>query len=82
MRQKLLISFGAVIVALMVLVAGAGAQPVSLQDQLAAQYKLAKMESDTSGYSVVEVCSGCPICDLKMFEHAARKRHDWTVAFQ
>jgi hypothetical protein len=32
----------------------AGAQAVSLQEQLAAQYKLAKMGSDTSGYSVVE----------------------------
>ncbi|MFZ0773145.1 MAG: hypothetical protein WCA49_00385 [Candidatus Sulfotelmatobacter sp.] len=32
----------------------AGAQPVSLQEQLAAQYKLVKMGSDTSGYSVVE----------------------------
>ena len=30
------------------------AQAVSLQEQLAAQYKLAKMGSDTSGYSVVE----------------------------
>jgi hypothetical protein len=28
--------------------------PVSLQEQLAAQYKLVKMGSDTSGYSVVE----------------------------
>src|SRR5271167_3213571 len=32
----------------------ANAQAVSLQEQLAAQYKLAKMGSDTSGYSVVE----------------------------
>jgi hypothetical protein len=32
----------------------ARAQAVSLQDQLAAQYKLVKMGSDTSGYSVVE----------------------------
>jgi hypothetical protein len=31
-----------------------GAQSVSLQDQLAAQYKLVKMGSDTSGYSVTE----------------------------
>jgi hypothetical protein len=30
------------------------AQTVSLQDQLAAQYKLVRMGSDTSGYSVVE----------------------------
>jgi hypothetical protein len=32
----------------------ATAQAVTLQDQLAAQYKLVKMGSDTSGYSVVE----------------------------
>ncbi len=32
----------------------ASAQEVSLQEQLAAQYKLAKIGSDTSGYSVVE----------------------------
>ncbi len=45
----------------MVLLAGfifpmalAHAQAVSLQEQLAAQYKLVKMGSDTSGYSVVE----------------------------
>jgi hypothetical protein len=35
-------------------VALANAQAVSLQEQLAAQYKLVKMGSDTSGYSVVE----------------------------
>ena len=32
----------------------ANAQAVSLQEQLAAQYKLVKMGSDTGGYSVVE----------------------------
>ncbi|MGA6984883.1 MAG: hypothetical protein WBZ01_02415 [Terriglobales bacterium] len=32
----------------------ASAQAVSLQEQLAAQYKLVKMGSDTSGYSVVD----------------------------
>lgn len=32
----------------------AGAQAVTLQEQLAAQYKLVKMGSDTSGYSVVD----------------------------
>jgi hypothetical protein len=32
----------------------ANAQAVSLQEQLAAQYKVVKMGSDTSGYSVVE----------------------------
>jgi hypothetical protein len=37
-----------------VMVAGANAQAVSLPDQLAAQYKLVKMGSDSSGYSVVE----------------------------
>lgn len=34
--------------------AGAQAGTVTLQEQLAAQYKLAKMGSDTSGYSVTE----------------------------
>ena len=32
----------------------AGAQAVTLQEQLTAQYKVAKMGSDTSGYSVVD----------------------------
>jgi hypothetical protein len=32
----------------------AGAQAVSLQEQLSAQYKVVKMGSDTSGYSVVD----------------------------
>ncbi len=32
----------------------ASAQGVSLQEQLAAQYKVVKMGSDTSGYSVIE----------------------------
>lgn len=36
------------------LLAQASAQAPSLQEQLAAQYKLVKMGSDTSGYSVVE----------------------------
>jgi hypothetical protein len=40
--------------ALIVAPASAGAQAVSLQEQLAAQYKIVKMGSDTSGYSVVE----------------------------
>jgi hypothetical protein len=34
--------------------AGASAQVVSLQEQLAAKYKLAKIGSDSSGYSVVQ----------------------------
>jgi hypothetical protein len=36
------------------LVAGSAAQAPTLQEQLIAQYKLVKMGSDTSGYSVVE----------------------------
>jgi len=60
MRQKMMKSRVPTI--LLTLVAGAlvlpgaraGAQAVSLQEQLAAQYKLVKMGSDTSGYSVVE----------------------------
>ncbi len=54
MRQNFFIPVFAVVVAMIVLVAGASAQAVSLQEQLAAQYKLVKMGSDTSGYSVVE----------------------------
>jgi hypothetical protein len=42
------------LVALSCVVPVAGAQAVSLQEQLAAQYKVVKMGSDTSGYSVVE----------------------------
>jgi len=45
---------GMVLMAAVMLPVWAGAQAVSLQEQLAAQYKLAKMGSDTSGYSVVE----------------------------
>jgi len=52
--RKLLIPFAAVIAAVMSSVADANAQAVSLQEQLAAQYKLAKMGSDSSGWSVVE----------------------------
>lgn len=40
--------------AMLLATASAGAQAVSLQEQLAAQYKLVKMGSDTGGYSVVE----------------------------
>jgi hypothetical protein len=54
MRQKLFVPVFAVVIAILALVAGAGAQAVSLQEQLAAQYKLVKMGSDTSGYSVTE----------------------------
>jgi hypothetical protein len=53
-RQKLIISVLAVIVATVVLAAGASDQSVSLPEQLAALYKLVKMGSDSSGYSVVE----------------------------
>jgi hypothetical protein len=46
---------GIVLLATAILPMGlAHAQAVSLQEQLAAQYKLVKMGSDTSGYSVVE----------------------------
>src|ERR1700674_4920411 len=46
---------GIVLLAVTILpLAIANSQAVSLQEQLAAQYKLVKMGSDTSGYSVVE----------------------------
>jgi hypothetical protein len=54
MRQNFLIPVFAVVVSMIVMVAGANAQAVSLPDQLAAQYKLVKMGSDSSGYSVIE----------------------------
>lgn len=44
----------AVIVAMIVFVALANAQAPTLQEQLAAQYKLAKMGSDSTGYSIIE----------------------------
>jgi hypothetical protein len=53
-RHKLLISFVAISVVITVLVAGAGAQAVSLKEQLDAQYKYAKLGQDSSGYSVVQ----------------------------
>ncbi len=43
-----------VVCATVLLLPRAGAQAVSLQEQLVAQYKAAKMGSDTSGYSVTE----------------------------
>ena len=43
-----------VLLAVSVFTASVGAAQVSLQEQLAAQYKVVKMGSDTSGYSVVE----------------------------
>jgi hypothetical protein len=54
MRQNFLIPVFAVVVSMIVMVAGVNAQALSLPDQLAAQYKLVKMGSDSSGYSVVE----------------------------
>ena len=56
MSQKFGLCSGLVLLATAVFpFAIANAQaPVSLQEQLAAQYKLVKMGSDTSGYSVVE----------------------------
>jgi len=45
---------GMVLTATVILPVWTGAQAVSLQEQLAAQYKLVKLGSDTSGYSVVE----------------------------
>jgi hypothetical protein len=49
-----LISGFVLVVAATLSVSLASAQAPSLQEQLAAQYKLVKMGSDTSGYSVVE----------------------------
>ncbi len=43
-----------VLLAVSIFMASLGAAQVSLQEQLAAQYKLVKMGSDTGGYSVVE----------------------------
>lgn len=54
MRQQLLFSFAAVMVAMMVFPTGAGAQAVSLQEQLAAQYRLAQIGADSSGWSVAQ----------------------------
>jgi hypothetical protein len=57
MRQTLKLKamfLSGVAVTLVALVPSVLAQAPTLQDQLAAQYKLVKMGSDTSGYSVVE----------------------------
>jgi hypothetical protein len=57
MRQRFeaTISAGLLIVSMTIFpAAGAGAQAVSLQEQLAAQYKVVKMGSDTGGYSVID----------------------------
>jgi hypothetical protein len=53
-RQNRFLPCFAVMIATLFLASFAAAQAVSLQEQLAAQYKLVKMGSDTSGYSVVE----------------------------
>src|ERR1700757_4486740 len=58
MRQKFerTIAAGTILFAMALLQSRAGAQggAPTLQEQLAAQYKIVKMGSDTSGYSVVE----------------------------
>jgi hypothetical protein len=54
MPRNLFVSLIALAIALTLLSPVANAQAVTLQEQLAAQYKLAKMGSDTSGYSVTE----------------------------
>jgi hypothetical protein len=53
-RTLTLISNSILIVSTFFLISIAGAQAPTLQEQLAAQYKLVKMGSDTGGYSVVE----------------------------
>lgn len=55
MRQTLgIVISGIVLLGTAICPSLAGAQAVTLQEQLAAQYKLVKMGSDTSGYSVVD----------------------------
>jgi hypothetical protein len=54
MRQHSSIPVAAAVFVTMVLASMAGAQAPSLQEQLVAQYKLVKMGSDTSGYSVID----------------------------
>jgi hypothetical protein len=53
-RQTLKAVIAGVTFIFMALVPGSVAQAPTLQEQLAAQYKVVKMGSDTSGYSVVE----------------------------
>jgi len=52
-----------VLLVVSVLTASVGTAQVSLQEQLAAQYKLAKMGSDSSGYSIIE--EGTPLAIQK-----------------
>jgi hypothetical protein len=54
MRQHSSIPVAATIFVTIVLASMAGAQAPTLQEQLIAQYKLVKMGSDTSGYSVID----------------------------
>ena len=55
MRQKLgFVISGIVCIVAVTFPSLAGAQAVTLQEQLTAQYKVAKMGSDTSGYSIVD----------------------------
>jgi hypothetical protein len=53
--ERTILAIAVIVCATMISLPRAGAQAtVSLQDQLVAQYKLVKMGSDTSGYSVIE----------------------------
>jgi len=54
MRQHSSIPVAAAMFVTIVLASMAGAQAPTLQEQLIAQYKLVKMGSDTSGYSVID----------------------------
>jgi hypothetical protein len=54
MRQHSSIPVAAAVLVTMVLASMASAQAPTLQEQLIAQYKLVKMGSDTSGYSVID----------------------------
>jgi hypothetical protein len=54
MRLKLQKTIPAVLLTIPFCLSHAAAQQVTLQEQLSAQYKLVKMGSDTSGYSVIE----------------------------
>ncbi len=54
MSQRLRYFTPAILLTAAVFSGAAGAQAPTLQEQLAAQYKLVKMGSDTGGYSVVE----------------------------
>jgi hypothetical protein len=52
--ERLILAIIGMVCVTILLALNASAQAVSLQEQLAAQYKLVKMGSDTSGYSVVD----------------------------